>query len=137
MRMGEDADLRIGQDKPAQQIVLQVTFDRRADRFFRQTSPGFAIGVVVIESSPEILFRHKRLQHRIPGLFCEHAGEPVELFQLLVFRIAAGQFENRLPARFLRNVAQKQTSVLAVLLVGGKRRRSPAGAVPDSNRDRE
>ena len=35
VRMRKDADLRVGQHKAAHQIVLQITFDRAPERFFR------------------------------------------------------------------------------------------------------
>ena len=56
VRVSEDPDFGVGQDKPADQIVLQITFERATERFFGQTSPRFARDLVLIESLLHFLF---------------------------------------------------------------------------------
>src|SRR5262249_7274898 len=66
VRMGQDADLCIGENKTAHQIVLQIPLDRGAKRFLHQTAPGLARHVVGIEATPKFIFGYQRLQHRVP-----------------------------------------------------------------------
>ena len=42
MRMRKEPDLRVGQGKPAHQIILQISLDRKSEGFFRQTAPSAA-----------------------------------------------------------------------------------------------
>ena len=42
--MREDADFSIGEDHAAQNIVLQIAFDRAAERLLHETAPGLLLG---------------------------------------------------------------------------------------------
>ena len=112
--MRHDADLRVGEHKAAHQLILQISFDRDSERFFRQTAPGLARHIIDIKPTTELLFRNKRFQHRVPGMFGEHTREIVKLFHLLVLRVIPGQIEHRLATHLFGNIAQEQTVVMAV-----------------------
>ena len=69
--MRKDADLGVRENETADQIVLQITFERATERFFRETAPGLAASVIAIETGTKLFFRHQRLQHRVPYVFRE------------------------------------------------------------------
>src|SRR5437868_11110493 len=95
MGMGEDADLGIGEDQPSHQIILQVTLDGPAERLFSETAPCLSNDCVALKLLRHLVFRNERLQHAAPNLLSKHAGEIVEFFQLLVFRLVTGELEHR------------------------------------------
>ena len=55
MRVREDPDFRIGQDKPADQIILEITFKRATERFLRQAPPCFTRNLIPIELPLHVL----------------------------------------------------------------------------------
>ena len=63
VRMGEHADLRVGQDQAADEIVLQMSFDRDTERFLGEASPRFARHFIGLESALEFFPGDERLQH--------------------------------------------------------------------------
>ena len=56
VRMREDPHFGISQDKPADQIILKIAFERSTERFFRQASPCFARNVIHLEPPFHFLF---------------------------------------------------------------------------------
>src|SRR5262249_45221058 len=119
--MCEKANLTIGKNNAAQQIVLQVTFNRQTERSLDQTAPGLGRVIILFKLPRELVFGTKRAKHRLPKLIGEDASQAVELLQLLEFRVVPRQFtEGRAADRF-RNVAQEKTARGAISLVGGKR----------------
>ena len=63
MRVGEDADLAVGQHQAAHQIVLQITLDRAPEGFFRQTPPRFPRNVIAFEPPFEFIPGDQRFEH--------------------------------------------------------------------------
>ena len=61
MGMSKKTDLGVGQDKPAYQVILQITLDCEAKRFFCQALPGFARDIVDVEPAFELFFRYQLL----------------------------------------------------------------------------
>src|SRR4029077_1574515 len=119
--MGEDADLGVGQDKAADQIVFQITFDREAKWFLGQTAPRFTRSVVFVEASLELFFRNERLQHRVPRMFGEDARQIVKLLNLVVLGVASSKIDNRFPALLFIDVADEQPGLMTILNIRRKR----------------
>src|SRR5437868_1529388 len=125
--MSEDADLRVGEHQAAHEIVSQVTLNPAAERFCSQTSPSLAREIIECEAPRHLLFRNERLEHAVPRLFGEYAGEIVKLLQLLVLAFAAGKIDNRAPAFFFIDIADEQSVVFSISSVRRKRGdRAPA-----------
>ena len=120
MRMCQDADLPVGKHEAADQIVLQITFDRETERFLGQTAPRFAGNIAKIEPAPEVFFRNQRFQHCVPDMFGKNVRQIVKFFHLLVLDVASSKIDNRLPARLFSDIAQEQSVMLAVLHVWRK-----------------
>ena len=80
MRMRKETDLRVGQDKPAYQIILQITLDRSSKRLLRQTAPRFARNIIDIKPAAKLFFRDQGFQHAVPGMRGENAREIIKLF---------------------------------------------------------
>ena len=118
VRMGEDADLAVGQHKPAHQIVLQITLDSEPERFFGQAAPRFAREIIVVEASRHFLFCDERFEHAVPGTLGKHAREIVKLFHLFELGVASSKIDNRFSARLVVDVAQEQPFMMAVVAVG-------------------
>src|SRR5207342_2865382 len=55
MRMGEHPDLSVGQDQTTHEIILEITFDRAAERLLREASPCFPGNVILLEPAPEFV----------------------------------------------------------------------------------
>src|SRR3954447_9253043 len=83
VRMSENTDLRVRQNKAANQIVLQISFDCESKRFFCQAPPCFTRDVVAIESAFEFCFCDQRLQHCIPGLLGKDPRQMIKFSHLL------------------------------------------------------
>ena len=77
MRMSKETDLRVGQDKPAHQIILQITLDRMPERLLRQTAPGFARNIIDIKPAAKLFFRDQGFQHTVPAMLGENAREVI------------------------------------------------------------
>src|SRR6266480_1427429 len=103
--MCEDADLRIGEDEPADQIVLQIAFDRAAKRLFGQTAPGFARNRIYIKPTTEFVSRHEWFQHCVPDVLGKNARQMIKLFHLFVLGLASSKIDNRLPTDLLIDIA--------------------------------
>ena len=101
VRMRENADLGVRQDKATDEIVLQIALDGATERFLRQATPRFPRSIVISEALFEFFFCHQRFEHRIPGMFGEDARQIVKLLHLLVLGPVSGQLEHRLRAGFL------------------------------------
>src|SRR5688572_21284542 len=59
VRVCEQANLAIGKDNAAQQIVLQVSFNHKTERFFDQAAPGLSREVILSKLPCEFLFATK------------------------------------------------------------------------------
>src|SRR5215472_11913989 len=102
--MSEDSDLRIRQNQPANQVVLQITLERSTERFFGEVSPRF-LRNLIIELFLHLIFGNERLQHRIPSVLGEDAREMVKPLHLVELALAPGKIDNRPPAQPLIDVA--------------------------------
>src|SRR5438128_6373828 len=105
--MGEESDLRVRQHETANEIIFQITFERAAKRFFRQTSPGLARNVIDIEASFHFIFCNERLEHAVPRVLGEDTRQIVELLHLLEFALASRKIDNRSPAQLLIDIADQ------------------------------
>src|SRR4029079_13956193 len=84
--MSKEANLRVRENQTAKGIVLQIAFPYATEWFFNQTAPGLAVCIVCVEATPEIFFRHKRLQHCVPELFGNDKKHTVTLLDALRLR---------------------------------------------------
>ena len=121
MRICKHANLRIGENKAAHEIVSQITLDRAPERFVNQTAPRLARDCINIKPARHFFFRDERLKHRIPNLLGKNARQIVELFHLLEFGVASGQIDNRFSTYLPLEVAQNQSAMLTVVNVRRKR----------------
>src|SRR6266480_1722577 len=115
--MSEEADLRIRENQTSEQIVLQIAFHRATKRFFHQTAPDLAVRIVHVEATPEIFFRHERLQHCVPDIFGKDPGQTVKFLELLRLRKTSSKLEDGLTTRFLGDVAQEQAVVATIFQI--------------------
>src|ERR1041385_2755492 len=117
--MSENADLRIGKNQPADQVVLEIAFDRGAEWLLGQAAPRFSSLLGLIEPSPKIFPGHERLEHRVPDLIGEDPGQLVKPLHPGELSVTTSQFEERLSAKFHRDITQEQPAVATVSFVGG------------------
>ena len=92
VRMCEQTDFAIRKDNAAEQIVLKIAFDGQTERFLNETAPCLAREIILFKPLREFLFSSERLEHRIPELVGEDAGQGVKLFQLFELGIVACEF---------------------------------------------
>src|SRR5688572_20239110 len=92
VRVCEQANLAIGKDNAAQQIVLQVPFNRQTERFLDQAAPRLTREVIRVKLPREFLFATKRTKHRVPDLISEDASESVKFLQVLELSIITCKF---------------------------------------------
>src|SRR5437867_4775593 len=121
MRMRKETDLRVGQDKPAYQIILQITLDRSSKRFLRQTAPRFAGNIINIKPAAKLFFRDQGFQHAVPGMLGKDARQIVKFLHLLVLHVASGKIGHRSPTHLFINIADEQSIVMTILRIRGKR----------------
>src|SRR6185312_274954 len=91
VRLREDADLRIGEHKPAHQIVSQVTLDGISEGFLCQSAPGFAGDFVNLETTRHFFPGDQGLEHRVPDALREYPWQGIKAFQLVVLSGVSGQ----------------------------------------------
>jgi hypothetical protein len=60
VRMGQETDLGIGENDPAQQIVLKAPFDGAPQRLLDQTAPRLAMQWIQREAAAQFVFGRKR-----------------------------------------------------------------------------
>src|SRR5882724_2147156 len=104
--MRENADLRIGKNQPADQVILEIAFDRDAEWLLGQAAPCFSSLLGLIEPSPKIFLGRERLEHRVPDMIGEDPGQPVKALHPGELSLTASQFDERLPTEFLRDITQ-------------------------------
>src|SRR4029453_11938943 len=85
VRMCEKADLAIGKDNAAQQIVVQVTFDCQTERFLDQTAPCLTNEITLFKLLGDFFFGAKRTEHHVPDSIGEDVRESIKLFYFLQF----------------------------------------------------
>src|SRR5947208_6992328 len=78
MRMRKEPDLRVGHGKPAHQIILQITLDRKSEGFFRQTAPRFPGNIIDIKPAAKLFFRNQGFQHAVPAMLGENARQVIK-----------------------------------------------------------
>ena len=116
--MREHADLSVGENHAAKQVVAQVALDGGTQRLFHETPPRFAMSIVRIEATLHFAFGHERFKHRVPHLFREGPRETIEAPELVVFGSVAGQLLDGFEADVLGHIAHEKSVVPAILDVG-------------------
>src|SRR6188474_676809 len=115
--MREDADLPVRQNQPADQVMLQIAFDRAPERLLHQAAPGFTSRIALIEATTEFFLRLQRLQHRVPNLLGENTSQGIKALQSVELRVAACQINDRLTTYLVRNIAQEEAAMLTLLCI--------------------
>src|SRR4026208_1218889 len=95
--MSEEANLRVRENQTAKEIVLPIVFHYATEWFFNQTAPGLAVYIVCVEATPEIFFRHERLQHCVPDIFGKDTNQGVKFLELLRPRTTSRKHADGLP----------------------------------------
>src|SRR6266704_5233405 len=127
MWMSENADFGVSEHQSAHQIILQVAFDGKAQRFFDERAPGLTREVVFRELPCQSVFAWEWLEHGIPNLISEDPREAVEFLHSRKFGVTAGQFQKRLASDGPGNVAHDKSFMSAITRV---RRESGRSARP-------
>jgi len=129
VRMREEANLSIGKNDAAEQIVLNVSFDGASEGFLDEAPPRFSAQIALRELAREILLGAERFEHGIPQLLGENSGEAIEVFELIELAAAPRQFTKGFATGFFGKVAQEEAVMATASGIGRKGRGNAAAEI--------